>query len=336
VALGSCARLDDDPVQPIWSVVERLEPDLFFWLGDNVYADTLDPDIIAEEYRQQRDVPNYQRTLQETPHLGIWDDHDFGLNDHDRTNPIRQQSLDVFRRYWPNPAYGTDAAPGVYFKYAYGGVDFFFIDCRYYRDPDAAPDGPDKTMLGEGQRAWLAKELRASEAPFKVLICGSPWNIGYGPGGDSWVSFLNERDALFDFIRDEKIGGVFLVAGDTHWAELNCIPRAEQGGYDLYEIISSPLAQATWDTAYQTVPEKRIRPLITQASNAGFLDFDLTASPPKVTMSLITQYGRQPWEPVTLTADELHGTQSTWEKKISPEARRANEWAAGGAAAVRR
>ncbi len=53
---------------------------------------------------------------------------------------------------------------------------FFFLDCRYYRDPDVDPDGPGKTMLGKKQLAWLKWELKTSRAPFEVLISGSGWN----------------------------------------------------------------------------------------------------------------------------------------------------------------
>jgi len=61
-------------------------------------------------------------------------------------------------------------------------------------------------------------------------------------GGDSWGAYLTERNELFDFIRDEKIEGVVCISGDSHMGELNCIPRSQDGGYDIYDFCSSPLA----------------------------------------------------------------------------------------------
>ena len=79
IAFGSCPKFQDDRVQPIWPVISRFEPDLFLWIGDNIYGDTLDPDILREEYRRQLDVPGLQPLLHNTPHLAVWDDHDLSL-----------------------------------------------------------------------------------------------------------------------------------------------------------------------------------------------------------------------------------------------------------------
>jgi alkaline phosphatase D len=56
VGFGSCARYARDPLQPIFGPIARLSPDLFFWLGDNIYGDTDSPQTLAEEYRRQRSV----------------------------------------------------------------------------------------------------------------------------------------------------------------------------------------------------------------------------------------------------------------------------------------
>ncbi|MCB1121986.1 MAG: alkaline phosphatase D family protein, partial [Verrucomicrobiae bacterium] len=126
--------------------------------------------FLAEEYRSQRQVRSLQPVLRSIPNLAIWDDHDYGLNGHDRENPIKDVALKVFKDYWANPGYGLPDAPGVFFQYSYGGVDFFFLDGRYYRDPATMDDGPGKTMLGSKQLAWLKAGLKKSQAPFKFLI----------------------------------------------------------------------------------------------------------------------------------------------------------------------
>lgn len=330
VAFGSCARLQYDTEQRVFTAVTAYEPDLFFWLGDNIYADSEQPEILADTYRRQRAVERLQPLLRSTPSLAIWDDHDFGYNDSDRRNPIRDQALALFRRFWANPSYGTPETPGVFFQHSYGGVDFFHLDGRYHRDPADQADGPAKTMLGSAQKRWLKAALKASRAPFKILITGTGWSLAERPG-DSFASYLHERDELFDFIRDEKIGGVVCLSGDTHVGELNCIPRSEQGGYDIYDLVSSPLAQTPNDKWPDQVPEARIRPLFAKTPNFGLLEFRMTGGKPTLTYNLYDVLGAPAWKPLVLTPDDLRNGVSTWRDRIDPkELKRLERYRAGG------
>ncbi len=314
IAFGSGIRYQLDRKQEIWSTVLRFQPDLFFWLGDNIYGDTQDPEMLAEEWRRQRDVATLQPVLHSIPQLALWDDHDFGLNDYDRRHPRKADALKVFKHYWANPAYGLPGTPGVFFKYTYGGVDFFFIDCRYYRDPNIEPDHSRKTLLGEGQREWLQNALVHSKAPFKVILSGTGWSKVKGPGGDSWASYLYERDALFDFIRDNEITGVILLSGDTHVGELNAIPWSEKGGYDFYDLVSSPMAQTPDQTRPDRKPEIRIRRVFTREDNFGLVEFDLTDEP-VLRFNLIGTSGREAWKPFVIRADELVNGVTSWKNK---------------------
>lgn len=328
-AFGSCARLQFDTVQPIFSVAAALEPDLMFWLGDNVYADSAEPPIIAELYRRQRDVDRVKAFVRSVPNLAIWDDHDYAFNDSDRTNPIREQSLAVFKNHWPNPSYGLPATPGIFFKYAYGGIDFFFLDGRYNRDPATSPDVAGKTMLGAEQKAWLKDELRASRAPFKVLVSGGGFSKAER-GGDTWAAYTHERDELFDFIRDHRVGGVFGISGDSHMGELNCVPRSEQGGYDFYDLVSSPLAQLPDMDFVDQMPEIRIRRTWTRSVNVGLLSFSFDEGP-RLSYTLHNVYGAPVWAPLVLTPNDLRNGVATWREKIDPaELIRLERYRAGG------
>lgn len=311
VGFGSCARIQADPVQPIWNAVLRRDPDLFLWLGDNIYADALESFVLDLEYQRQRGIASFAPVARDIPQLAIWDDHDFGLNYHDRTNPIKEAALDAFRRYWVNPAYGTAQAPGVFFQYAYGAVDFFFLDGRYYRDPNTEEDAPGKTLLGATQKAWLKDALKRSDAVFKVLACGSGWSAAKGPGGDSWASFMHERNEIFDFIQREKIGGVLLISGDTHVAELNCIPWSERGGYDFYDLVSSPLGQRPSQSWLQRNPEQRIRIPYNMSANFGRLSFSFDG-PPTATFNVIDPANRAVWRPFRIEAAQLRNGVASW------------------------
>jgi len=324
VAFGSCPKWQDDRIQPIWPWVDHYEPDILFWIGDNVYSDALDPDIIREEYRRQRDVPALQPILHNVSNLAVWDDHDYGLNNHDRTNPIKEGGYEVFREYWANPSYGLPDVKGVFFAYTWGQVEFFFVDDRWYRDPDEDPDVPGKTMLGPGQLAWLKSGLASSEAVFKVVVSGSGFSTEKGIGGDSWAAFINERDELFNFIRDQGISGVVLMSGDTHIGELNVIPWSANGGYDLYDMVSSPLAQVNPDSWLERRPERRIWPVYFQGSNFGLVEFHM-GDDPYLTFQLIDIHGRRVWEPFVLYASELVNGVTSWPEKVSDISRQRQE-----------
>ena len=140
-----------------------------------------------------------------------------------------------------------------------------------------------------------------------------------GPSGVTWGAFLSERNALFDFIRDQRIEGVLLVSGDTHFGEVNCIPWSEHGGYDLYDFVSSPLAQMTGTSFLDAEPEVRIRLPWFRSVNFGLLDFEWEPEP-KASFTLRDIRGDRAWEPVTLTPGELRNGVSTWPAKIDAAA----------------
>ena len=306
LAMGSCARFSLDRVQPIWTAMADRSPDLFFWLGDNIYGDALDADILAEEYRRQRDLESYQPVMHTIPQLAVWDDHDFGINDWDKSHPTKADALEVFKQYWANGSYGTSSTPGTFFTYSYGGVDFFMLDGRYHRDRNSVPDGPNKTMLGEGQLEWLLEGLRGSSAAFKVLVCGSGWTLQKGPEGDSWSAFRTERDALFATIMRERISGVVLISGDTHMSELNVIRLGDADGYDLYELVSSPLAQRpSGRNRALSGNEERVYPAYRLSPNFGLVEFDMTVPDPVLRYNLVDVWNRDVWEPFELRASQL-------------------------------
>lgn len=319
IGFGSCCRIQYDPDQKIWNAVRALEPDLFFWLGDNIYADSDNVDALVDLYGRGRAVERLEPFLRTTPQLATWDDHDFGYNDSDGDNPFKAESLRVFRNFWANPSYGEADNPGVYFKQHYGGVDFFVLDGRYHRDPTRLPDTAAKTMLGAAQKAWLKRELLASTTPFKVLAVGGGWSSAENEsGGDSWAVYASERDEIFDFIRDHDIGGVVCISGDSHMGELNCIPRSESGGYDIYDFCSSPLAQMPAAKNTRQAPEVRIRDTWTRSVNVGVMRFDLTGEVPTLTYTLHDILGEAVWDPLVLTPADLRNGVRTWDRKADP------------------
>ncbi len=220
--------------------------------------------------------------------------------------------------------------PGIWFKHSHGGVDFFFLDGRYHRDPSATPDTPAKTMLGAAQKAWLKSELAKSRAPFKVLVSGGGWSSAEEKdSGDSWAAYLHERNEIFDFIRDRKIEGVVCISGDSHMGELNCIPRSEVGGYDIYDMCSSPLAQMPAVKNLVQVPEMRVRDVWTRSVNVGVMRFEM-GDQPRLTYTLYDVLGAKVWKPLVLTPDDLRNGVRSWDRLADPEGAGAVEALQGG------
>ena len=58
IAFGSCAHQDKD--QPIWANVNRFAPELFIFLGDNIYGDTEDMAVMRAKYTKLAAKPGFQ------------------------------------------------------------------------------------------------------------------------------------------------------------------------------------------------------------------------------------------------------------------------------------
>ena len=256
IAFGSCFFLAD--ANPIWGgqeygggfgifdAIAAMKPDLMLWMGDNHYfqkPDEFDPSSMAMRYQRQRTFPPLQKLLTAAPHLAIWDDHDYGPNDADASYVMKGDSLQLFRRFWANPSYGLPDVPGIFGHARWGDVEFFLLDDRWYRSANDARDGPDKTMFGAQQLAWLRNALIRSRAPFKLVVNGSQlWNRVNRFEG--WNHFATEQRAFSDWLLAQRIDGVVFLSGDRHFSELLKINRP--GAYPLYEFTSSPLTSRPW------------------------------------------------------------------------------------------
>ncbi|MDQ8198064.1 alkaline phosphatase D family protein [Pelagicoccus enzymogenes] len=307
IAFGAGAKTEVDGMQAIWLQVQNARPHAFFWLGDNESAEGLEPAFQAEQYRKQRNIPFLQPLLRSIPQLATWD------------GPKKDsaKSFDVFQRYWANPSYGTDENRGSYFKYNYGGVDFFVLDTYSFRQ-----SGEGATLLGNSQLEWLKAELDASAAPFKVLLSSSSWTDIKESSDSTWTAYAHERDDLLGYITQSDIPGVILVSGDNDQAEVKAIPMSRKGGYDFYELVSSPLAQdpvASYDE--QEASTINIHEPYASTMNFGLLSFDMTGDDPSFAYDVINVMGESVFPTLEVKASELQNGVSSWQTKVDdPEA----------------
>ena len=66
IAFGSCAK--QYTPQPIWDSVIAGNPDLFIFLGDNIYGDTTDMTKLRAKYQQLGAIPGYRKLKHTAPY----------------------------------------------------------------------------------------------------------------------------------------------------------------------------------------------------------------------------------------------------------------------------
>lgn len=308
VAFGSCAGdWGANPSQPIFRAVERMKPDAFLWLGDNVYyglegEEWNDPAAMEARWKTQRAMPSLQALLANTPHYAVWDDHDYGPNNSDKTYPLRDFSLDLFTSYWPNPAAGLSGPDGVFFRFQIGTVEFFMLDVRYDRTPLDAASAHPKVILSDAQWKWLEDGLQSSTADFKVIASGMQVLSTYHRF-ETWNLYPEERTRLLDFLADHSIAGTFMMSGDRHIGEALRFER--NGTYPLIEFTSSPLAAGIGEAAPDEQVGERIQGTLAAEENFGILDFHFQGSHPELSFRLHDVYGEPIGREVVLRLDEL-------------------------------
>lgn len=260
IAFGSCAK--QDKPQPIWDAVVETKPQLFLFIGDNIYGDTEDMAALKQKWDLLGAQPGYQKLKQTCPVLATWDDHDYGANDAGADYPKRRESQQLFQDFFDVPKDSPRRKQeGVYHAEVIGPpgqrVQIILLDARYFRSrlktgfqPGEPGDGfrgkyapntdPSATVLGDVQWKWLEQQLKI---PADVrVICSSYQFLPDEHGSEAWGNFPLERKRLLNLIRDTKAKGVVVISGDRHLAEImRLAPDAAGIGYPIYEVTSSSL-----------------------------------------------------------------------------------------------
>lgn len=256
MALGSCSYVNE-PVYDrpnnsyggdyqIFEAIHKLQPDAMLWLGDNVYlreVDWFSRTGIMHRYTHTRSLPEMQPLLASTHHYAIWDDHDYGPNDSDRSYIHKNTTLEAFRRFWGNPTYGlTGDASGITTAFQWADMDFFLLDNRYFRRPNHRKSG-EAVYFGETQLEWLIDALAGSSAPFKFVATGGQI-LNTEAVFENYIRLApEERAYLLGRIEEEGITGVIFLTGDRHHTELNAYTNAS--GNVVYDLTVSPLTSGS-------------------------------------------------------------------------------------------
>ncbi len=253
ILFGSCLKEAED--SPIFETILAHRPELFLFLGDNIYADTSDMAVMEAKYDVLAATPKFAELLKACPVHATWDDHDYGLNDGGAEYEGRDEAQKIFVDFWGDPADSPRRTrPGVYESRIYGGdgtrVQVIMLDTRYFRGPLKKGEkrvggvyypsaDASVTMLGASQWEWLEQELRK---PAEVrLLVSSIQCVSEASGQETWANLPHERQRLFDLIGETRANGLIILSGDRHWAELSV--ARESVPYPIYDLTSSSLNQ---------------------------------------------------------------------------------------------
>jgi alkaline phosphatase D len=284
ILFASCNS--QDYPQPLWPSIRSRNATAFVWAGDAIYADTTvgidfttfpprkkiqpgTPQLLRELYLEQRQHEEYSQLVKETYIFGTIDDHDYGLDNADRTFPYRRESgiefVDTFlglRKTSPmsKRAYAGEGVYGVaVFDFARpegqelltdeeAGLDpdviasdessttlsdksvaVFVLDVRSNKSPWGVPDGD---FLGPTQWAWFEQALARSTASVNVVVNGLQVHADKYHSPDvheAWRLFPASQTKLYHLLLN-KASTPIIISGDVHHASLGRKDCVSQDG----------------------------------------------------------------------------------------------------------
>lgn len=303
IAFGSCA--DQERPQPILREVVRRDPDLFVYLGDNVYGDTEDMDELRGKYETLAARPEFQALRAHCPTLAIWDDHDYGANDSGWRYPMKEASREVFLDFWREPLGSARRDhPGIHHDLLFTAngrtLQVILLDTRTFRD-DLVPNveepaaplknayrpsvDPTATLLGEEQWRWLRERLLVP-ADLRIIATSIQFGHSYN-GWESWTLFPRERERMIELISETRADGVVFISGDVHWGEINRQDVAD--AYPLLDVTASGINQ-DWDVIEPSA--RRVGPAVAE-HNVGFIEVDWEERDPTVALLSVDVHGAE-------------------------------------------
>ena len=298
VLLGSCLDEEKGPSAAMMSLPAE-NADLFLMVGDNVYGDrdgraytSNEPDLdeLKESFADLAAREDFQKVRQSVPMMVAWDDHDFGANDAGKEFPFRGLAERIHEVFWGLENQDVGKWPGTYYARSFGPegqrTQVIMLDTRFFRSALTptdewgapgkerympAPSGSMQDMLGAAQWTWLENQL---QQPADIrLIASSIQVMPTTHGWEAWSAMPDERQRLFDLIKETDATGVVFLSGDRHTAFVY-----EEDGvlpYAAHELTSSSLNVSFRDESDE-VDERQVGAGF-GAENYGSIDIDWDA-----------------------------------------------------------
>jgi len=293
IAFGSCAHSYD--TLTIFTAIESHKPAVWVWLGDIMYGDSQDMNVLKEKYDKQKNKPEYQKLMATSKVIGIWDDHDYGVNDGGKYYAKKDESMNLLLDFLDveedDP---VRSRKGAYSQYNMQIDDklvkIILLDTRYFRDtldtdfnstqrylPNEEGD-----ILGEEQWQWFEDVLRKSKADFHIVGSGIQV-IADEQGYEKWANFPQSRNRMFSLLGDINPAPLIFISGDRHIAEVSKI-EIQGLSYPLYDFTASGLTH-TWGEYWPEPNRFRVDSLIV-SKNFGLLNLSWNDSQLAVAMEV--------------------------------------------------
>ncbi|CDR95597.1 membrane protein, putative [Babesia bigemina] len=309
LAFGSCQQFDlgDNRIFP---AISRARPDLFLYTGDIVYPDNHcgTPECLRGYYTAARNHPVYSEFRRQLRRIdGIYDDHDFGMNDGHDSFQHREASQQILLDFLEKPAgHYRRRRAGAYFSAEYRNphcpvhrVKVIVLDMRYHRNSFyycachnchwykpcmhhyivrrlwnylsgfGCNHGGD--TLGQEQWRWLEGQLHQSQAETHVIVSSTQVFTKF-PVAESWGLLPDAKERLTQLLLATKPKNPIFISGDVHWGGI-----LEADG--IVEVTSSSLTHSMY------VEFAKIQPVVSFVlqwlnlpiygyNNFGIIDFE--------------------------------------------------------------
>jgi len=303
IAFGSCFNPREKQFS-IFDGILKQTPDVFIFLGDNIYGDTHDMEVLRKKYHELGSIQGYQQLKASAILLATWDDHDFGIDDGGKSYAEKIASERALLDFFGDSQQSIRRQrEGVYGSYLFGPegkrCQILLLDTRYFRDelqrnkkqPEEGTlgwyeptDDCSKSLLGEAQWQWLDEQL---QVPADIRIIASSIQVlAHEKGMENWGNVPHERQRLFDLLKQHKADHTFAISGDVHFSELS---MTKLGDYPFYDFTSSGMSQTSKDWAH-AINSFRIGEPKWDA-NAGLIDINWEEQ--SIQLSIINAQGEK-------------------------------------------
>ena len=280
IAFGSCNK--QTKPQDFWREIENLQPSHFLWTGDAVYTKDRAVEKLSLAFQNLTSNEFYANFAKGVQIDGVWDDHDYGVNDAGRFIDNYEERAKEYTQFLTGSSdtkLRTDDNSGIYHTrdITVGGVTakIIFLDTRTFRDNHyikSVGEYPIKgsavlgslirgvystlglgrfyagEMLGEAQWDWLRRTLvqSAEQKVDLTIIVSSVQVLTTNPFFECWAHFPVEKARLFNLLSEVNLNNLLFLSGDVHLGEVSETSYTREDGSTgkWTEVTSSGLTHS--------------------------------------------------------------------------------------------
>lgn len=282
----------------IYPAMQKLNPRFTAFMGDNVYYDSDEPRATSLElarYHWQRmySMPRHVELLRNTGSYWAKDDHDTWDNDSWPSMKTRRMGQFTFEEGRHEFLQQAPIGDSIYRTFRWGrDLQIWFTDGRDFRSPNNMKDGPEKSIWGSEQKAWLKRTVKESDATWKILISPTPIvgpDRGNKNDNHANVGFTHEGDEIRHWFQQNVPDNLFVINGDRHWQYHSVHPET---GLNEFSVGAASDAHASGSPGEDKTYHRF------HLVKGGFLSVDLKSDnkTSKVTCRLRNVFGKPVYE----------------------------------------